>query len=155
VVVRARDDGETASPLTAEGMAGLRRGATPIGRAWGLLDTAEAALGQGDHDRAGALFREALGSMRARPGTTNVPACLAGMAEIASARRLPHRAVRLLGAAAAIERRVYAIWVFARRPRSTLDAETARTVLGAEAFAAEYAAGEAMSLQEAVDYALS
>jgi non-specific serine/threonine protein kinase len=144
-----------AAALAAQGLAAVRGLPTGIGRAWGPLEPAEAALEAGDHARAAALFREALAMMRVQPGSEDVPACLAGLAEVALATGAPARAGRLLGAAAAVERATGMLRITFQLPRAESDVGRVRAALGAEAFAAAWAAGGAMSSEQAIAYALS
>ena len=63
-------------------------------------------LRQGEPQRAGALLREALGRLRDGGALHNTPACLVGLAGVATAQGRPEDAARLCGAAtAALETR--------------------------------------------------
>jgi hypothetical protein len=82
-------------------------------------------------------------------------ACLQGLAEVALARGQPERTARLLGAAAQALGNLPPVplppRLAAQRERIALDV---RQALGEEAWAAAYAAGQALTLDEAIAFAL-
>jgi predicted ATPase/class 3 adenylate cyclase len=84
-----------------------------------------------------------------------IAACFHGLAEVALARRRPERATRLLGAAAGVLGELPSAplppSLTARRERVAIEA---RQALGEEAWIALYAAGKALSREEAVAQAL-
>jgi predicted ATPase/DNA-binding SARP family transcriptional activator len=109
-----------------------------------------AALGEGDTEEAHRLFSESLRMKWNGGGWAGIPWTLAGLAGVAAAQGQRERAARLFGAAAAgrepigndlppdFEERVAAL----------------RPAMGEDAFAAAWAEGAAMTLQQAVEYAL-
>ncbi len=130
-----------------------------IGADW---DTADAlsCLGQlsqdqGDQARAEEFFRESLARWRAM-GTLQwkgVANCLEGLAGVCVADHQFAVAVHLFGAADALRE------ILEGSPRAHSSAEdrhaALRVQLGEAAFAAAWAAGRALSVEEAVDYALA
>ena len=124
------------------------------GLAHALRALANVANAQGDAAAARALDRESLALFQALGSQWGVAQCLEGFADAAADEGEPARAVRLFGAATAIGARIGA----SRRPTSeravaaTLDA--ARAALGDAAYAAAWAEGEAMPLEQAVVDAL-
>ncbi|HEY3079372.1 MAG TPA: tetratricopeptide repeat protein [Chloroflexota bacterium] len=108
-----------------------------------------------DHATARALFEEALLIRRESGAPVRVSWSLAGFAFLAAAQGQPRRALRLAGAAAALRRAPG----FRVPPSSVVRLERKlgpiRAELGQAAAEAVWAAGEAMSLEEAVAYALS
>jgi tetratricopeptide (TPR) repeat protein len=133
--------------------------------AFALRALGMAACRQGAFERAAALHREALGLYQDRNDRWGIIECLEGLAATtcgqgtqsqreAEAAQPCTRTVRLLGAAAALR-------AIAGVPISPVDREdvgrvtsTARGALGEALFAAEWAAGQAMPLEQAIAYAL-
>jgi predicted ATPase/DNA-binding SARP family transcriptional activator len=122
--------------------------------AMALSDLGYVAYHQGDPGRARGYFVESLGVLRELDAETDIAVCVAGLAGAAYLAGQPKQAVRLLGAAASrlesCDPRVY------RNEK----ADYARIVAAARAaslareFAAAWAEGRAMSLQDAVEHAL-
>jgi ATP/maltotriose-dependent transcriptional regulator MalT len=112
------------------------------------------AYHQGDPGRARGLFEESLGMLCETEAETDIAVCIAGAAGVAYLGGQPEQAAQLLGAAASqletCDPRVY------RNEK----ADYARIVAAvraaslAQEFAAAWAEGRAMSLHEAVEYAL-
>jgi tetratricopeptide (TPR) repeat protein len=114
----------------------------------------EIALKSERVDEAKALFREALQVAHSLAERSRVARALENMACAAQAEGEPPRAARLFGAAAAIRREMGA-------PQTPLDAMTiepymtaARRELGRARWQREWAAGAAMDMEQAVEYAL-
>ena len=151
--------------LVEEGLALARRlGLGAEHFAFGLIRLGFLAYLQGQPDRAEGLARQALALRRDRAqavGTptglpTGLPVCLALLAGVASAQGRAGRAARLFGAA---ERGAESLHqqVVLRQYGDDYDraVATARARLGEDAFAAAWAAGRAMALEDAVAYALA
>jgi non-specific serine/threonine protein kinase len=108
---------------------------------------------QGDNAQARALLRECLGLQQQLGQKGGIAQSLAGFAALAARQQRPERAVRLLGAAAAL-------CAASDLPRPSVRADyehdlaTARAQLDAASLAAAWAAGQAMSLEQAISYAL-
>ena len=114
-----------------------------------------AALLQDDHERAGSYYRESL--MLCKELGTRVVASesLRGLACISVARGATKRAIRLFGAAAALSEAVHVqyhpdehVW---RAPYLA----DARSRLDEASWAEAWAEGRGMSMEQAIDYALS
>jgi hypothetical protein len=112
-----------------------------------------AALYQGDRDRASALFEESLTLARRTEDTYLIKDCLWGLAGVAGAKGQSSRAVRLWGAAAAIDEALGIPAPDVQPVRRRLES-TVRARLNADAFEAEFAKGRATSMDQAVVYAL-
>jgi hypothetical protein len=113
------------------------------------------ALAQGDYAGAGAYFRERLAEDRRLGKRDDSDELLEKLATVAVVQGQPARAARLLGAAETARRRD---GVERRRSEQARYEETeaaARAALGAAAFAAAWAAGEAMTLDETAAYVLA
>ena len=111
---------------------------------------------EGDHARASDLYGEALVihrelTLRLKPRTGW---CLSGLAVTSAALGEPERTARLFGAAEALREALGVRWGYGHRERYGRAVALARAALGEEAFAAAWAAGRAMTLDEAVAYAL-
>jgi DNA-binding NarL/FixJ family response regulator len=126
----------------------------------GLLhNLGQVALHQDDADRARSLFQESLAHHRALGREQGISLCLAGFAGVAVLQRRPQRAARLFGAAAAV------VDAFLSAAAARLDlvehpvghedrVAVVRATLGGEAFAASWAAGQALPIEAVVAYVL-
>ena len=130
-----------------------------------LLNLGRVAHSQGDYGKARAFYTEALALQKRRVSplfnltglktyVTTVSYPLEALAILASAQNQMERAARLMGAA----ENFYAPLRFemSARERTGHDEATAsaRATLGEEAFAKARAEGQAMTLEQAVAYAL-
>jgi hypothetical protein len=111
---------------------------------------------QGDVRCAEALYAEGLALVSSPGGeVADMALGLEGLAEVAAALGYAERAARLCGAVEALR----ATHGIARRPanqaRYDRAVATARTALGEEVFAAAWAAGQALSVDDAVAEALA
>jgi non-specific serine/threonine protein kinase len=149
-----RRDRESARSLLEERLAIYWKLGAP-----GLLVHALGGLGhlerdEGNYARAGALYRESLLLRRELDLLLALAQSLEDLAGLASRQQQPERALRLLGAEEAFCETLGA------RPPVAILAEyeralaVSRAALGEAAFAAAWAQGRAMSLGQAVDYAL-
>ena len=113
-----------------------------------------AARQRGDHEDSEAQFKEALVVSSELKDARVVPRALAGLASVASLRADYDRAARLFGAVEALREvsgaRELPLWqaVFER------DVATVRVALGDTHFRSAWASGRAMTIEQAIDYAL-
>ena len=106
---------------------------------------------QGDTGRAGALFSESLALSRAGGlALYFVLQALEGAAGVAGAQGQPERAARLFGATDALRAAVGVPVRPVDRRLYDRDVTAVRAALGAETFAAAWAAGRALSLEQAI-----
>ncbi len=118
----------------------------------------DVALEQGDVDRAAALYSEGLARARRVLPSGSLGgfavrafwACFRGLAAVASRRGQSERAARLLGAAPA-PGDADAPWMRADYSRLL---SAVRSPLSEEAFSRAFAEGQAMTLEQAIEYAL-
>jgi hypothetical protein len=112
------------------------------------------ARSQGNYEGARALYEESLGIFRPTGEQRGIAAVLEGLAGIAAAADQAERAARLFGAAAAL--RAAIATPLAPGERADYDRYVAAThaALGEEAFAAAWAAGRALSVDQAITFAL-
>ena len=121
-----------------------------------LFTGAQLALAGGDGAHAAALCREAIDLSLRLAETVALAFGLGGLGAALALEGQFARAARLFGAAEALhERNGSAIEVMANRDVHEAQVARARGGLGADAFAAAWAAGRALSLEEAVVEALA
>jgi predicted ATPase/DNA-binding SARP family transcriptional activator len=113
------------------------------------------SMRQGDHERAGRLLREALTIRHATGGPRYIIETLNLLAQLALRQNQPARTLRLAGAV--MTQRQQLRLLAPPLTRAALDhaAAWARQQLSTERAATAWAAGEAMTLDEAVAYALA
>jgi tetratricopeptide (TPR) repeat protein len=148
-----RGDYGTARALTEEGLAierelGVHRGVAS------LNSLARIARSQGDHREARSLFGESLAICQEQGRKLDLAECLEEMAWLASEQRQGERAARLFGTAEALREAMGAALAPVDRAEHDRSVVAARTGLGEEAFAAAWAEGRALSLEDAIKYAL-
>ena len=108
---------------------------------------------RGDVERADILFRESLAAHQAELNKAGMIDCLIGLGAAAVLAGLPAAGARLLAAAAAIRaQRAGSVWP-AKRMEIDQYLDMARARLSEAEYQAEQAAGRAMSLEQAVNYA--
>jgi len=113
------------------------------------------ARAQGQYDQAEMYLRESLALLKPLGDRRCIPLTLEGLACITVGRGWAERAARLLGAAQAMQAQTGAPSPPSTRADYLRTIADARQELGAEPFEAMWAAGAAMSLNEAVDLALA
>jgi non-specific serine/threonine protein kinase len=109
---------------------------------------------QGNFDRATGLLRDSLMLRKELGSKLGVAECLERLAGVAGGQGRPDRAVRLLGAAEAVRRSIGSPLPDADRSDYEGNVTAARAALGEEAFATGWAEGRAMTLEEAIEFAL-
>ena len=143
-----------AAALQEESLALRRELGDPRGTALALKNLADIATLQGDPGQAATRLAEAV-ELYGRVGSKDgVAVCLEGFARVAVARR-PARAARLLGAAEALREALGAPLAPADRADRDACVATARLALGVGTLATLGEAGRAMTLEQAVAYALA
>ena len=153
-VANAAGDREHAAALLEE--------VIPLARAQGdrwstaliLFSLGQVRLAQGDAAAAAPLLRESLVLQREAKNAWGVTVALDGLAWLAGAQGRVRRAARLLAAAQAMRGQIgVAAWHHWSADRES-PAAAVRAQLGEAAFEAEWAAGQAMSPEQAIAYAL-
>jgi tetratricopeptide (TPR) repeat protein len=134
---------------------GLRR---QLANKWGVavsLGTLGAiAMRQGDLPRALARLGESLELRREISDMGGSAWCLERWAEVTTAQQRPEKAARLLGAAAALRANIGSVIDPADGPDYERTSADLRDQLGQERFAAAWDAGRAMTMEQAVSFAL-
>lgn len=127
-----------------------------IGREAGVVRSTHClghvALHRGDLEQAAALFYESLAMFRKLGHQRGIAECLAGLAGLAANQGQPQRGGRLLGAAAAMLSALGGAWWPADRVEYERHLAAIRAALTEEAFAVVWAAGQAMTLEQAIAY---
>jgi non-specific serine/threonine protein kinase len=109
---------------------------------------------EGDYGRARAFYQESLRLRRELGALYEVAQGLEDLAVLAGREQQPERAIRLLGAAEAYCETLGTRPPVADATEYEQTVAAGRAALGEAAFAEAWAAGRAMSLEQAVDYAL-
>ncbi len=150
----AQGDLAQAGPALEDALVHLRRQGTTFGVFRTLFALGHMRFEEGDVAGAEALYREGLALIREMPLRTVVTIGLDGLAMVAAATRQPLRAARLWGATEALrDVTSEARWpVFQRAYDRTLAA--ARAEISDAEWAAAWAAGRALTVEQAVAEAL-
>jgi tetratricopeptide (TPR) repeat protein len=148
--LRAQGNLERATTLLEESLALYRS----VKNVWGIVGTL-AALGSvaceaGEYARASGLYEESLELGRRVGLKHTILPCLEGLARVAVAQVRMERAARLCGTAAALREDVGWPLPPAKRAEHDRTVAAVRRSLGEEAFAAVWARGHALPLEEAI-----
>src|SRR5579859_1261731 len=128
--------------------------ASMVSPTWAYYGLGYAALAQDDTADAGAHIYRALTLFRDEGDRSGISFCLAGLAGVAALDKAPQRAARLWGAAEALRQSIGARQAPATRVTRERLMATAREQLGEVAFAAAWAEGQKMTMDEAIALAL-
>jgi predicted ATPase len=153
-VATAQQDYISAARFYAESLVIRRELGHPIGLAWLHLDLGYLAFYQEDTDRALALFVESLSMYQEIRDQDGIAHCCVALGVCAGARGQAERAVRLLGVAAALLDAIGVRVQFEHRAVHTRTLAELQAQLDEATFAAMWAAGRAMSLEQGIAYAL-
>jgi predicted ATPase/transcriptional regulator with XRE-family HTH domain len=154
-VARRRGDLDRALALGDQGLALRRRFGDRNGVAVSLGNLGWTMLERGDGRRAAAYFYEALPLHLEAGNRRGLAGCLTGLAKLSVGQGRPAVAARLLGTADNLDRTDGAVRTPARQRRhEALVADVAAALTG-DAFAAAWAAGRALSQQQAVAEAIA
>jgi predicted ATPase/class 3 adenylate cyclase len=143
-----------ARSLFEECLALMRQVGSMSHSAVALLYLGHVAREQNDLSRALALYQEALALSQALGDKLRLAREMEGLATVAGAQDHAERAVRLLAAAAAMRDLLGSAQHPMDRPAVDRVLEHLRATLGESAFAAAWAAGQALSLEDAIYEAL-
>jgi predicted ATPase/class 3 adenylate cyclase len=150
----ASGDFGAAADLCEESLTLFRRLGGPGGIAFALSSLAELACRRGEYARAKGLYTEELEVRHQYGEKRQIAQCLEGLAIVAGGQGQPARAARLVSAAS----RVREAAGMPRLPHKRVSTERClalvRSALGESAFSAAWTEGQAMTLEQAVAYAL-
>ncbi len=154
IVARYEGDYERAVALQSESLALCREVGNDWATAFVLRNLGKVALHQSDCGGAAVYFTESLILCREMGERWLSEECLEGFAGVASATGHYERAARLIGAA--FELREILGWQPSPPDQADYDKYSAltRSALGESAFATTWAEGRAMTLEQAIEYAL-
>ena len=136
-------------------LAAMREQGDESSAAMMLVNLGRVEVVLGDYDRARTWIAQAVGLVRRHDLTRGAIWIIEFCAEVASGERKAERALRLVGVADIVRVAVGAQQTVAERAARDLWLTPARVALGEELANAAYAAGQAMSTDEALAYALS
>jgi tetratricopeptide (TPR) repeat protein len=126
-----------------------------FGVGWNLQNLGDVAQYYGDAPRAETLFKESLDYHNRAGEREYMAEALAGLAGVAAVEGQPERAARLFGAAEALRDAIHlSIRVYNRAPYDRYW-PMAQASSDEKTLARAWAEGKAMSLQQAIDYALT
>ena len=120
-----------------------------------LIYRGQVANIQGEARRAAEVFQEGLQLAREWDSAWGMAECLEGLAVSAASEAQPERAARLLGSAARLRETIGAPVHPVDRADHERAVEVSRSALGAAAFETAWASGQAMSLEDVIDYSVS
>ena len=124
------------------------------GVAASLLNLGAAEMQRGDHERAETLLREGLGLARDVGDKISLAEGLEYLAGTSGARGRGERAARLYGAAEVLRESLAAPLLPAERPFYERHLVASRSQLDETAWEAAWSEGRAMTMEDAVGYAL-
>jgi predicted ATPase len=146
-----RGDLAAAQSLGEEGIAVCHE----VGEQWNLgwlhLSLGRLAKKQGDRERAYDRYKESLAIFQELDNEFGIIVSLEWLAMLTGAQEEPERAARLFGAAASLREAIGAGHLPSPGSERT---HVIRVALGEEAFAAAWEEGQAMTLEQAIEYAL-
>jgi predicted ATPase/DNA-binding CsgD family transcriptional regulator len=152
-LARLEGDYEHAGTLYEEALSQARD--VGVGVTWNLHNLGHVAQHHGEHARATGLFKESL-SLRQQEGEKEgVAEALAGLAGVAAATQQPERAARLFGVAEKVRDAIHRDIRRQNREPYDLYLPLARAQLGEAAFTKAWAEGRAVTLEQAIHYALA
>jgi tetratricopeptide (TPR) repeat protein len=153
LIACAKGDYPRATAMCEEGLSLARDLGEKGGVARALNILARVAFYRGDHARATALHRESLLIFRDLREKLGIAQCLERLG-VATAASAPERAARLFGAAASLREAIDAPLPPFEATEYDSTVNRVRATLPAATHAAVWAEGRAMTLEQAVEYAL-
>jgi non-specific serine/threonine protein kinase len=110
-----------------------------------------------DYERAATLYAQCLSLNQEMGDTSILSLALHHLGQLAQVRGQPHHAARLFAAASLLQRPVHLSvpWSLTDSASREQAVATVRTALGEAGFAAAWAEGPAMTLEQAAAYALA
>jgi non-specific serine/threonine protein kinase len=154
-VVRLQGDTRRAEALLEEALVIAREVGRRRDVAWSLTRLGQIRLAQGNCAQATALLKESLAGYQELRQSFGLAESLVALGGVALAQQHPARAVQLFGAADKLLGTTH--WRMAPKDKTEYDRNvaTARMQLGDEYFSATWTAGQAMTQEQAIAYALA
>jgi predicted ATPase/DNA-binding SARP family transcriptional activator len=154
-IARARGNYCQALGCYEEGMALLKEKGDRLFAAIALHDLGQVAQDQGQYGRAQAIHAESLSLCQDLGSQRGIAMCLEKLAAIAGAQGQPGRAARLLGAASALRQTIGAPMNARDRGDYERLAAAVRADLTEDEFTLAWEQGRAMTLEQAIAFALT
>ena len=155
VIARDQADWERAAALTRESVAVFRELGDKHGMAISLVTLGAAEYHLGSHAEATALHQQSLALFGEVENRREIAECLEVLAMLARAQEQPVQAARLFGTAEAALEEIGSSMQPSQNPRYETYVAEIRDQLGEETFAAAWAEGRAMRLEDAIASALA
>ena len=149
-----RGDPRRAKGLAERGLALCRETGDKHGTSIALGTLARVAQAERDHQRARDLFEEGLTVSAELGNEADIVHCLEGLASVAGAEGLIVRAAHLWGAAESLLEKIEAVYTYVPNRSLRQSQVAARSLIEEAAWEEAWAEGRAMSLEQAVEYAL-
>jgi tetratricopeptide (TPR) repeat protein len=154
-IARAQGDRDRAAALYADALALAREAGESRQIAYSLVNFAIQALDQGDYGRAAHIYGESLALLREiRDRGFVTLGCLEGLASVAYQQGCLERAATLFGAAEAFRESLHRLRISGEE-KYEQSVAFMRAGLGESMFVAAWAEGRAMTLEQAIEYALA
>ena len=153
-LVYSQGDYAAARSLHEESLAIRRELGDKSGIAASLHNLGNVAYSQGEYAAARSLYEESLSIKRELGDKRDIAVCLAGLGGVAAGMGQALRGARLLGGVEALLEAVGAVLQPEDRIPYEQGVGSARAQLGEEEFERAWQEGRAMSMEEAVEYAL-
>ncbi len=154
IVAGMQGDYQRAMPFIEESLVLCREINDKYGIASAQNSLGKMALKLGNYERAMTPFKESLTLRREVADRRGIAVCLEGLAGVAGGQAKPILAARLLGAAEVIRETIGTPPPPSDRAEYDRQVSAVGAVLGQERLAAAWAEGRAMSLEQAIKYAL-
>jgi predicted ATPase/DNA-binding XRE family transcriptional regulator len=154
IVARDQGDYSRAAAVAEESLALSRAVGDKRVSAYSLSTLGSVVRHQADYGRASALLKESLALSRDHGQKRHTALGMEELAAVACAEEQPERAARLFGAAKRLRDALGTPLPPVDRAAYERSVAAARVQLGTDAFAAAWAEGQALPLEQAVDYAL-
>jgi len=155
-VVREKSDYETATPLYADALRFARQAGDTWAIASSILQAGIVAFKQRDLEEASTLLKESLANYRDIRAPWGMSFPLTGLVAVAAKQGYAERAAHLAGAEHALRATIGNVMTHRHRIEEYQEAlATARQALSESAFDAAWSKGMSMTLEQAVEYALS
>jgi predicted ATPase/class 3 adenylate cyclase len=149
-MVHGKGDGDRAKALSAESLALMRQAGDKWSIAMRLLVLANGAASEGDYPRARTLCQEGLTLSQELKDKRGLAWFINVLAAVAAAQGQAQQAARLLGAAEGLLDAIGSAFEGGTDSHHERCVTATRTALGDEAFAAAWAEGRAMTLDQAL-----
>ena len=154
-VARAAGDYDAARAFYERSLTISRDVGSPSGIAIALGNLGAVSLHHGKHTEAAMLAREALVQQRKLGHKRNISATLGVLVGVGMAEGKPQRAARLLGAAEALRDTAGVLVGRADRAEHDRQVASVRGAMDKDTFESAWAEGRAMTLEQAIEYALA